>query len=233
MTARFPTRIAMESKAIGKIFGKITALKDISFKVKSGTIVAVVGHNGSGKTTLLKILTTLITPTSGEALVNGYSILKNPYKVREGISFVSSEDRSFYWRLTGRQNLIYFASLYNLPLKEAKKRADEMLIKVGLDHAGNTRFNEYSTGMKQLLGIARGLIPDTPVLLLDEPTRSLSQDSANRIYTLIKNKTANGGTILMTSHNPVEVEKLADHIIVLDNGIIKHLGAMAQIKSGL
>jgi len=225
------SRFAIDSKNLGKSFGTATVLKDISFAMEGGIVVALIGANGSGKTTLLKILATLITPTKGDAFVCGFSVSRDSLQVRRRMSFVSSEERSFYWRLTARRNLRYFSSLYDLPDREATKRVDALLERVGLDQYGDTRFNDYSSGMKQLLGIARGLIPNAPVLLIDEPTKSLSRESANRVCTLIKEQAADGKAVFMASHNPEEVKRLAERVFVIENGCIRDVETVAEIRS--
>jgi len=231
MTSALTSRFTMESRNIGKSFGRTVVLKDISFSLEAGTVAALIGANGSGKTTLLKILATLITPSKGDAFVGGSSIARDPLQVRRKMAFVSSEERSFYWRLTGRRNLRYFASLYRLPQGEARNRVDELLEAVGLAPKGNTRFNDYSSGMKQLLGIARGLIPDTPVIVLDEPTRSLSRESEDRICTLIRDEAAQGKTVFIALHDPAEAERLADRVFVLKDGVITSAAAASMDTS--
>lgn len=215
-----------------KAFGNKLVLQDISFSVKEGKILALVGPNGAGKTTLLKALASLIVPTGGKALVYGYDVIRNPVQAKKMIGFVPSEERSFFWRLSGQQNLKFFASLHNIHRKERNSKVDAALEAVGLEDKGHIRFREYSTGMKQALGIARGMLHDPPVLLLDEPTRSLSPDVAGKIRELIHNKAGKEGkAILIASHNLKEVEELADCIAIIHHGVIVALGSLSDLKT--
>jgi ABC-2 type transport system ATP-binding protein len=216
---------------LSKSFGQRRVLRDITFEIKGGNILALVGRNGAGKTTLLKILATLITPTDGKVLIGGEDASRNQLRVKRIIGFVSSEERSFYWRLTGKQNLQFFASLHGINGKEGEKRIDMLLDAVGLEGRGDVRFREYSTGMKQSLGIARALIHDPPVLLLDEPTRSLSPDIARVARHLFDDLAKREGrAILIASHNLTELEGLADHVAILHQGTIRALGDIPTLQ---
>jgi ABC-2 type transport system ATP-binding protein len=215
---------------LNKSFGQRRVLRDITFEIKGGDILALVGRNGAGKTTLLKILATLITPSDGMVSIGGEDASRNQLNVKRIIGFVSSEERSFYWRLTGRQNLQFFASLHGINGKEGGRRIDMLLETVGLEGKGGLRFREYSTGMKQSLGIARALIHDPPVLLLDEPTRSLSLDVARKARHLFHDAAKREGrAILIASHNLSELEGLADHVAILHQGMIRALGDMPTL----
>jgi len=223
---------ALKCVGLEKAFGNKPVLQDIHFSVNEGHILALVGPNGAGKTTLLKILASLIIPTGGKALVCGHDVIRNPIQSKRKIGFVPSEERSFYWRLSGIQNLRFFAALHIIRGKERENRIIAALEAVGLQDKGNVRFREYSSGMKQALAIARGILHDPPVLLLDEPTRSLSPDVARKIRKLIHYKAANEGrTILISSHNLTEVEELADHIAIIHHGVIKALGSLSDLKT--
>jgi ABC-2 type transport system ATP-binding protein len=223
---------AIQCVGLKKAFGNRLALQDIHFSVNEGNIFALVGPNGAGKTTLLKILASLIVPTGGRALVCGHDVIRNPIQAKRMIGFVPSEERSFYWRLSGQQNLKFFASLYNIHGKERDRRVNAALEAVGLEDKGRIGFSEYSSGMKQALGIARGMLHDPPVLLLDEPTRSLSPDVAGKVRKLINNKAKKEGkAILIASHNLKEVEDLADGISIIHHGVIKALGSLSDLKT--
>lgn len=221
---------AVECISLRKNFGKKTVLRNINLKVEKGSILGLVGPNGTGKTTLLKILATLITPSEGSAFFFGHDITADPIVIKKITGFVPSEERSFYWRLTGKQNLEFFASLHNITGKQRSLRINELLEAVGLEKSGNIRFREYSTGMKQALGIARGMLHDPSILLMDEPSRSLSPNIAKMVRKLIKNKAHEGKTILISSHNLKEVEELADNIAIINNGNIMASGTLDQIK---
>jgi ABC-2 type transport system ATP-binding protein len=222
----------IECLNLEKSFGKKMVLHDINLKMEEGTILALVGSNGAGKTTLLKILATLVVPSEGNAFINGRDITACPMEVKKMIGFVSSEERSFFWRLTGRQNLEFFSSLYNIGEKERKIRIDSLLEALNCEKDGNIRFREYSSGMKQILCIVRGMLHDPPILLMDEPTRSLSPDIAKNVRALIRKKAkVKGKTILIASHNMQEVERLADRIAIIDNGTIRAMGNMEKLKT--
>ena len=215
-----------------KTFGKKAVLRNIRFQVDKGHILAIVGSNGAGKTTLMKILASLILPTGGKAFVCGHDILKDPIQAKRKIGFVPSEERSFYWRLSGQENLMFFASLHHIHEKERGRKATAALRAVGLEDKGHVRFKEYSSGMKQALGIARGILHDPPVLLLDEPTRSLSPDVAAKIRRLLREKAEREGrTILISSHNLHEVEELADRIAIIHRGVITAFGSLSHLKT--
>ncbi|MDY6971711.1 MAG: ABC transporter ATP-binding protein [Thermodesulfobacteriota bacterium] len=222
---------AIECLSLHKTFGGKPVLEDISFEVGEGTVLGLVGPNGAGKTTLLKILATLVLPSTGKALICGRDVTVNPIQVKKRLGIVFSEERSFYWRLTGFQNLRFFASLHNLNRKDRAARINELLEAVGLGEKGHVRFREYSSGMKQALGIARGMLHDPPILLLDEPTRSLSPDIAGKVRKLIRDKAEEEGkTVLIASHNLKEVEHLADRIAVIHQGSVRAIGTAQALK---
>jgi ABC-2 type transport system ATP-binding protein len=222
----------IECIGLNKAFGNKPVLQNIHLSVKGEEILALVGPNGAGKTTLLKIFASLIMPTGGKALVCGYDVMREPIQAKRKIGFLPSEERSFYWRLSGIHNLRFFASLHNIRGKESNSKIKAALEAVGLKDKGNVPFKEYSSGMKQALGIARTVLHDPPVLLLDEPTRSLSPDVARKAQELIHNKAIKEGkTILISSHNLTEVEELADRIAVLHHGTIKALGSLNDLKT--
>jgi len=203
--------------------------------VREGEVFGVLGPNGAGKTTLIKILCTLILPTSGEAYVNGYDIVKESGKVRESIGFVTTDERSFYWRLTGRQNLEFFASLHNFYSRDARDIVDELLDVVDLKDRADERFLNYSAGMKQRMAIARGLLNEPEVLFMDEPTRSLDPGAAQSLRDFIKRHIVKerGNTIFISTHNLDEAEELCDRVAIFDEGKINVVGSPDELKSNL
>lgn len=223
---------ATQCIGLSKAFGNNHVLQEIHLRVKRGEILGLVGPNGAGKTTLLKIFASLIIPTRGKALVCGHDVIRDPIQAKRKLGFVPSEERSFYWRLSGIQNLRFFAALHHIRGKERESRVMAALEAMGLQDKGRVRFKEYSSGMKQALGIARGMLHDPPVLLLDEPTRSLSPDAARNVRDMLRNKARDEGkTVLIASHNLKEVEELADHIAIIHQGAIRALGTISELKA--
>jgi ABC-2 type transport system ATP-binding protein len=201
--------------------GRHPILRDVHFAIPGGTLASLEGENGAGKTTLLKILSTLFIPESGDVRINGFSVIQSPERVRSQIGFVPSDERSFYWRLTGRQNLCFFAALQGCYGRSARDRINELLKAAGLESQADLSFDRYSTGMKQLLGIIRAMLHNPSVLLMDEPTRSLSPQHVEQIHDLFREFTSfQGRTILMVSHSPEELSRLSDMRMVLENGQI-------------
>jgi len=210
----------------------ITALDNISFKIEKGELFGLLGPNGAGKTTLMKVLSTLILPTKGTAIVNGYDILKKPENVKKSIGLITCEERSFYWRLSGRQNLIFFAALRGIYGSKAKKRINETLRLVGLEKEADKRFDSYSTGMKQRMAIARGLLSNPEILLMDEPTKGLDPLNAQKIRDFVKDELIKKRkkTIILATHNIVEAEQLCDRIAIINHGKIKALGTLKELQ---
>lgn len=211
----------------------VEALRDVSLNVYEGEIFGLIGPNGAGKTTLTKIVATLVQPTSGEVTVRGYDSVRDDRNVREQIGLATAEERSFYWRLTAEQNLMFFARLNGLGDGEARRRIIELLERLELIELATRRFGEMSTGNKQRLALARSLLARPPVLLLDEPTRSLDPLAAARMRDLIRSLA--GGdppvSILLTSHNLAEVEELCERIAIINDGRIRALGTPENLRA--
>lgn len=199
---------------------EITALDDVSLEVPRAQVFGIVGSSGAGKTTLLKILAGLILPNQGRLLVNGVDLTKGPDKLKNHITYIPSEERSLFWRLTARENLKFFAVLNNVPRKGIQAEIDEALSLVGLDHAADERVSNYSSGMKQRLSIARGLILPSEILLLDEPTRSLDPISTRQIWSLIRDDLVigHGRTVVVASHSMEDVANVCDRVAILHRG---------------
>jgi len=213
----------------------ITPVDGVDLSIGKGEVFGILGPNGAGKTTLIKILCTLILPTTGAARVNGFDLEKESGRVRESIGLVTTDERSFYWRLTGRQNLEFFASLHNFYSDDAKNMVDDLLGVVDLKYAADERFLNYSAGMKQRMAIARGLLNDPAVLFMDEPTRSLDPGAAQGLRDFIKGEIVRerGKTIFISTHNLEEAEELCDRIAIFDDGRIKVIGSPADLKASL
>ena len=207
------------------------ALKDVSLQVPEGTIFGLLGPNGAGKTTLLKILSCLILPTGGTARVGGYDAHRNDGAVQRVLGFVSSDERSFYWRLTGRQNLRFFGSLYQIHGQPLSKRISYLLDRLELGDQADKPFGDYSSGMKQRLAMARALLHDPPILLLDEPTRSLDPISAKHLRRFITEE-LNGRerkTLLLATHNLQEAEQICHRVAVLSSGRVLGEGSIEDL----
>ena len=220
------------SKTFKTKYKVIKAVDDVSFEIERNTAGALVGPNGAGKTTVIKMLSTLIIPSSGDAIVNGYSITREEKKVRESIGLVTVSERLFYYRLTALENLVFFASLQNLSLSDARRRAREVLEIVGLSEWENIPYMKFSTGMQRKLALARALITDPPVLLLDEPTLGLDPLSARMFRDLVR-RIGRDKTILLTSHYMKEIEELAEKIILLKKGKVIAEGNKENLKNYL
>jgi ABC-2 type transport system ATP-binding protein len=211
----------------------VQALSEVSFDVHAGEIFGLIGRNGAGKTTLTKIIATLVQPTAGRVTVNGYDSVHDDGRVRAQVGLATAEERSFYWRLTVEQNLMFFARLYGLSDTLARRRIIELVEQFELKELVSRRFGELSTGNKQRLAFARAMLSKPPVLLLDEPTRSLDPLAAARMRALIYSLA--GGrppvTILLTSHNLAEVEELCARVAIISRGRIRALGTPKSLRA--
>lgn len=206
-------------RGVGKRFGRVTALADIDLSVCAGEVIAVLGPNGAGKSTLLRILGTAVLPDTGRATVAGHDVSRDPAAVRRAVGFMLPDERSWYWRLTGRHNLEFFAALNGLQRQAAAERAGELLRDVGLETAAHRRFDGYSSGMRVRLSLARAMISRPPVLLLDEPTRSIDPAGSKQFRDLVSSVAATRGTaILIATHDLYEAARLATRGVVLSHG---------------
>lgn len=209
----------------------VTALQDVTLTVEPGEIFGLVGPNGAGKTTLIKLLTTLLLPTSGSATVLGYDIVGQPREIRQRINFVFGGERGLYWRLSAEDNMLYFADLYRLPVREGRARGQDLLETVGLADRRHERVEGFSKGMKQRLHLAKSLINRPQVLFLDEPSIGLDPVAARQLRGLVEQvRHEYRTTILLTSHYMWEMETLSDRIAVLIDGSIRHLDTPAALR---
>jgi len=209
---------------------EVIAVDDISFDVQPGELFGLLGPNGAGKTTTVKMLTTLLIPTSGTARVLGYDVVKQADAIRPRIGFIFGGERGLYWRLSGVDNLRYFASLYHVDPAVAKKRIPYLLELVGLADRGQEKVEGYSRGMKQRLHVARTLLHDPEVLFLDEPTMGLDPVGARELRQVIRNLQAENKTILLTTHYMFEADALCQRIAVIDHGRIVALDTPEGLK---
>ncbi len=209
---------------------EVTAIEDVNLKIKKGELFGILGPNGAGKTTLIKVLCTLILPTAGSAYLNGYDIVKEEEKAKASLGFVTGDERSFYWRLSGRQNLEFFAALNNTP--DPRGKIDELMALMELKDKADTKFYSYSTGMKQRMAIARGLLNDPEVLFMDEPTRSLDPCVAQNLRDFIKEQLVKnqGKTVFLSTHNLDEAEQLCDRVAIIDKARIRACGTLNDLR---
>ena len=232
LTKRFPRYAGYRQLLPWKQREEVTALDDVSLDVAEGELFGLLGPNGAGKTTLI-ILSTLVCPhLAGH--IYGKDVVASEAEARSMVGLISADERSFYWRLTGRQNLEFFAALYQLPGRKARRRVDDLLELLGMADVADQRFHSYSTGMRQKMAIARGLLSNPRVLLVDEPTRSLDPLSAQEVRTFLKEKVASTGcTVLMATHQMSEAEQLCDRVAVLRRGRLIACGTVADLKQAL
>ncbi len=211
------------------------AVNNISFEVKKGEIYGILGPNGAGKTTTIKMLSTLLIPTSGKAIVLGADVSddKGMREIRKRINVVSGGERGLYYRLSGRQNLEFFADLYGIPKKKQKDLINNLLSLVELSEAADIKVENYSRGMKQRIHIARALINSPEILFLDEPTIGLDPEISKGIRKLIRKLSDNGTTVILTTHYMFEAEELCDRMIILSQGSIVGSGTVTDIKESI
>jgi len=206
------------------------ALNNLNFQVPQGIVFGLLGPNGAGKTTTIRILATLLTPDSGEARVLGFNVVSEAAKVRKRIGLILSGERGLYGRLTGRENLRYFAALNHLSTDQSRRRVKEVLDIVGLTGAKDRPVEQYSRGMKQRLHVARGLLADPEILFMDEPTIGLDPMGAQELRQMIPELVRQGKTILLTTHYMSEADELCDQIAIIDKGAIIASGTPSEIK---
>ncbi|MFN8157245.1 MAG: ABC transporter ATP-binding protein [Candidatus Nanopelagicales bacterium] len=208
----------------------VEAVKGISFEVERGELFGLLGPNGAGKTTTIKMLITLLLPTAGSARVLGYDVVADAREVRRRIGYVFGGDRGLYERLSGLDNLRYFAELYGVPPREQKQRIGELLELVGLAGREGERVEGYSRGMRQRLHIARGLLHRPEAVFLDEPSIGIDPVGARELRETVANLTTQGVTVLLTTHYMFEADELCDRIAVIAGGRIVAEGTPAALK---
>ncbi len=217
---------------LSKSYSDIKALKDLSMEINAGTLFGILGPNGAGKSTLIKILATLVEPDSGEVFVNNINLIKNPRKIRELIGYVA-QDISLDKILTGRELLDFQSDLYHMNKKEKYKRIKLLINQLEMNDWIDRKCGTYSGGMKRRIDLAAGLLHLPKVLILDEPTVGLDIESRNIIWQLLKDLKNDGMTIILSSHYLDEIDKLADSLVIIDDGKVIAQGTPAQLKNKL
>ena len=208
-----------------------TAVDGVDLQIQRGEIFGLLGPNGAGKTTTIRMLCTMLEPSGGTARVNGYDVVRQSALVRQNLGTVLAGDRSIYWKLSGKENLEYFAALYHIPPALAKQRVAELLERMELKERANDLVEKYSTGMKQRIAISKALLARPPILLLDEPTLGLDPQAARKVRELVTELKNEGHTILLTTHYMEEADLLSDRIGIIDKGKIIALDTPAALKA--
>lgn len=219
----------IETHELTKRFNDFLAVDGVNLSVNAGHILAILGQNGAGKTTTVRMLTALLTPTSGWARVAGYDVVKNGHDVRSSVG-VLTEQHGLYLRMTAIEYLDFFGQVYSLSLEERKRRSDTLMEYFGLAEAAKRRIGEYSKGMRQKLALARAMMHNPGVLLLDEPTSAMDPESARLVRDEIARLKSSQRTIVICSHNLTEVEELADQIAIIYRGRILIQGTLDELK---
>jgi ABC-2 type transport system ATP-binding protein len=209
------------------------ALAGVSFAVGRGEAVALVGHNGAGKSTLLRILATLIYPTRGRAMLGGFDVEREAGRARQQLGYHTGGDEGFYGRLSGRENLAFFAAMNNLTGAAAKRRIEEVAEWMGIRDALDRQVRTFSTGMTHRLGLSRALLHRPAILILDEPTRSLDPLAAADFRRFVRNELVRrlGTTLLFASHTLSEVEEIADRVVLLEEGKVIGCDTPGKLRS--
>jgi ABC-2 type transport system ATP-binding protein len=228
--------LAIDARGVRRVYKvkpkPVVALDGIDLQVEPGELFGLLGPNGAGKTTLIKILTTLLLPTAGTAKVFGFDVARQTRELRRIMNIVSGGEQSGYGLLHVREQLWMFSQFYGLAVRDGWKRVDELIEAVGLTEQANQKVSSLSTGERQKLNLARGLLNDPWILFLDEPTLGLDVSAARGVRELVQNwqKAVSGRTILLTSHYMAEVDQLCDRLAIVDRGRILAIGTSAELK---
>lgn len=221
----------LEVKELSKQFKKVKAVDNISFSIKEGEIVGLLGENGAGKTTTLRMLATMLKPTGGNAKINGYDLMKEPDKVRSQIGILFGGEVGLYDRLTARENIKYFAELNNMNAKESNDSIQRLVDLLDMNEYIDRRVGGFSRGMKQKVAIARSIVHDPNIILFDEPTMGLDVTSSKIVQDFILSCKEGNKGIIFSSHSMQEVEKLCQRIIIIHKGHIIEDGTVEGLKT--
>jgi ABC-2 type transport system ATP-binding protein len=238
---------AIEAEDLGRIYKirgtkkekairrELIALEGVNLKVEQGELFGLLGPNGAGKTTLIKILTTLLSPTSGRARVVGYDVVDQPHLIRPSINMVSGGESSGYGLLTVRENLWMFSQFYGVPSKEAYRRIDELMKRIGIYDRRHTKSSDLSTGLRQKMNVVRGFMTDPQVLFLDEPTLGLDVGASREVRSLVREwlEENRSRTLLLTTHYMVEADELCDRVAIINQGRVLACDTPSTLKQSL
>lgn len=224
----------IETENLTKIFRKgekneVIAVNNASFTVNDSEVFGLLGPNGAGKTTTLRMISTILRPTSGTAIVEGYNVTKEPAKVRKSIGFLTGETK-LYDRLTTRETLFYFGRLYNIPEEEIEGRIEEIASMLGLNDVLNRRVSTLSDGIKQKVSIGRAIIHNPEALVLDEPLTGLDILARRSVNEFIKSSKEQGKSVLFSTHVMSEAEEMCDRVGIIYKGKILNMGKNEELK---
>ncbi len=222
----------IQTEDLSKQFGDFLAVDGVTLAVQPGQVLALLGQNGAGKTTTVRMLTSVLIPTRGKATVAGYDVIRSPELVRASVG-VLTEQHGLYLRMSGEEYLDFFGRMYRLDPARRRKRSGELLDYFGLAAVSSRPIGQYSKGMRQKLALARTLIHEPPVLLLDEPTSAMDPESAQLVRKAIASLRSEQRTIIICTHNLVEAELLADRIAIIYRGRILVSGTLEEMKRSL
>lgn len=215
---------------LSKRFGNLNAVHSLSFTVRKGEIFGLIGENGAGKTTTLRMLATMLSPTSGTAVLSGYDIVKEPEKVRGKVGILFGGESGLYDRLTVAENIRYFGELNDISIDEINERTKMLADTFGMNDFLHKRAGKLSKGMRQKAAFARAIIHNPDILLLDEPTTGLDVSAIREVQNFILEQKRQGKTVLFSSHTMSEIEKLCDRIAVIHKGKLVAIGTIDELR---
>jgi ABC-2 type transport system ATP-binding protein len=221
----------VSARDLTRRFGRKVALDDVRFEVRAGELHALLGPNGAGKTTLIRILLGLLQPTAGSVELLGREVRRHAAELRRLVGFIPSGDRSFYLRISGLENLVFFARLQGMRRREARARSLEVLEHVGLAEAAGERVGAYSHGMQKRLSIARALLANPTVLLVDEATHDLDPEGAERVRNLVRQACSQGAAVVWATQRLEEIRGLAERVTLLHRGRVEFAGGVHELSA--